>query len=55
MPKLLLEKLISENKEVILLRDFNIDFLKCYSNKNVSNFLDIIYSANLRKFKVIYF
>ena len=40
------EKLISENKGVILLSDFNIDLLKCDSNKNVSNFLDI-YSTNL--------
>ena len=42
-----MEKLISENKEVILLGDFNIDLLKCDSNKNVSDFLDIIYSTNL--------
>ena len=41
------EKLVSENKGVILLSDFNIDLLKCDSNKNVSNFLDIIYSTNL--------
>ena len=45
--KPLSEKLISENKEVILLGDFNIDLLKCDSNKNVSNFLDIIYCTNL--------
>ena len=45
--KPLSEKLIGENKEVILLGDFNIDLLKCDSNKNVSDFLDIIYSTNL--------
>ena len=45
--KPLSEKLIIENKEVILLGDFNIDLLKCDSNKNVSDFLDIIYSTNL--------
>ena len=45
--KPLSEKLVSENKEVILLGDFNIDLLKCDSNKNVSDFLDIIYSTNL--------
>ena len=39
-------KLISENKEVILLGDFSVDLLKCDSNKNVSDFLDIIYSTN---------
>ena len=45
--KPLSEKLISRNKEVILLSDFNIDLLECESNKNVSDFLDIIYSTNL--------
>ena len=45
--KPLTEKLISENKEVILLGDFNIDLLKWDSNKNVSDFLDIKYSTNL--------
>ena len=33
------EKLISENKEVVLIGDFNIDLLKGDSNKNVSDFL----------------
>ena len=45
--KPLSEKLNSENSEVILLGDFNIDLLKYDSNKNVSDFLDIIYSTNL--------
>ena len=45
--KPLWEKVISGNKEVILLGDFNIDLLKYDSNKNVSDFLDIIYSTNL--------
>ena len=40
-------KLISENKNVILLGDFNIDLLKRNSNKNASDFVDIIYSTNL--------
>ena len=35
--KPLSEKLISENKEVILLGDFSIDLLKCDSNKTVLN------------------
>ena len=39
--------LISGNNEVILLGDFNIDLLKCYSNKNVSDLLEISYSINL--------
>ena len=33
--KPLSEKLISENKEAIFLRDFNTDLLKCHLNKNV--------------------
>ena len=36
-----------KKKEVILLGDFYIDLLKCDSNKNVSDFLDILYSTNL--------
>ena len=43
--KCLSEKLIGENKE---LGDFQIDLLKCGSNKNVSKFRGIIYSINLR-------
>ena len=35
-------KLISENKEVKLLDDFNIDLVKCHSS--VSDFLGIIRS-----------
>ena len=37
----------SEFNEVILLGDSNIDLLKCDSNKNISDFLEIIYSTNL--------
>ena len=39
-------KLIGKNKEVILLVDFNIELMKCDSNKHVSDVLDIIYLAN---------
>ena len=35
------------NKEVILLGDFNIDLIKSNSNVNSSEFLDVIYSSNL--------
>ena len=37
--KPLSEKLITKKKEVILLGNFNIDLLKCDSNKNVSDFI----------------
>ena len=45
--KPLSEKLISENKEIILHGDFNIFLLKRDSDKNFSDFLDIICSTNL--------
>ena len=45
--KPLSENLTSGNKEVILLDDFNTDLLKCDSIKDISNFLDIIYSTNI--------
>ena len=35
------------NKEVILLGDFNIDLIKSNSNANALEFLDVIYSSNL--------
>ena len=35
------------NKEVILLGDFNIDLIKSNSNVNSSEFLDVIYCSNL--------
>ena len=41
--KHLSEKLIDENKKVVLLGDFNIDLLKFDSNKNV---FEIIYYTN---------
>ena len=46
--KSLTERLTKENnKEVILLGDFNIDLIKSNSNANASDFLDVIYSSNL--------
>ena len=46
--KSLTNKLSKEsNKEIILLGDFNIDFIKTNTNNNASEFLDIIYSSYL--------
>ena len=46
--KSLTERLTKENnKEVILLGDFNIDLINSNSNDNASEFLDVIYSSNL--------
>ena len=38
----ILEKIGTENKEVMLLRDFNIDLLKVEQENNNNNFLDIL-------------
>ena len=46
--KSLTERLTKENnKEVILLGDFNTDLIKSNSNANASEFLDLIYCSNL--------
>ena len=46
--KSLTNKLSKEsNKEIILLGDFNIDFIKTNTNNNASEFLDLIYSSYL--------
>ena len=46
--KYLTERVTKENnKEVILIGDFNIDLIKSNSNTNASEFLDIIYSSNI--------
>ena len=42
----MLEKLNKENKKVYLMGDFNIDLLKVDSDKNISNYYNII-TANL--------
>ena len=45
--KSLTERLTKENnKEVILIGDFNIDLIKSNSNANASEFLDVICSSN---------
>ena len=46
--KSITEKITKENdKEVILLDDFNIDLIKSNSSANASEFLDVIYSNNV--------
>ena len=35
-----LEKLLREKKEIILMRDFNINILNCDSNKDTADFVD---------------
>ena len=43
----LLQKLHKENKQIILLGDFNIDLLKFGSNNSVDNFIDSLQSFSL--------
>ena len=38
----LLKKLGKENKETILMRDFNINILNCNSDRDTSSFIDTI-------------
>ena len=40
----LLEKLSFEKKEVILMRDYNINLLNCNIDKNTSDYVDTLYS-----------
>ena len=44
---MLLEKIAFEKKEGILLGDFNINFLNCDSEKDTSNFLEMMLSNSL--------
>ena len=43
----LLENLSHENKTIVLMEDFNIDFLKYDTEKDSTNFLDSIYASFL--------
>ena len=43
----LLEKLSHENKEIILMGDFNIDLLKYETHDDSADFLDAIYASFL--------
>ena len=43
----LLENLSHENKTIVLMGDFNIDFLKYDTEKDSTNFLDSIYASFL--------
>jgi len=47
---MLLSKVDTEKKNIILLGDFNIDLLSCKTNKSYSNFLDICASSHLFPF-----
>ena len=43
----LIDKLATENKNILLLGDFNVDLLHYESNNPTREFLDLIFSASL--------
>ena len=43
----LLEKLSCDKKEIILMGDFNINVLKCDSDKDTTDFIDTMYTSSL--------
>ena len=45
----LLEKLSNENKQILIMGDFNINLLN-YKNKNTANFLDTVFSYSYLPF-----
>ena len=40
----LLEKLSNENKDIMIMGDFNVNLINCNDDKNISNFLDTMIS-----------
>ena len=43
----ILEKKLFENKNIILMVDFNINLMNCDNNKETNDFLDLITSNSL--------
>ena len=46
----LLDKLSNENKDIMIMHDFNINLINCNDDKNTSNFLDAMLSQSLLPF-----
>ena len=45
----LLDKLSNENKDIMIIGDFNVNLINCNDDKNSSNFLDtMLYSEDFR-------
>ena len=40
----LLDKLSNENKDIMIMGDFNVNLINCNDDKNISNFLDTMLS-----------
>ena len=46
----LLDKLSSENKNIMIMGDFDVNFINCNDDKNTSNFLDAMLSLSFLPF-----
>ena len=46
----LLDKLSNENKDIMIMHDFNVNLINCNDDKNTSNFLDAMLSQSLLPF-----
>ena len=46
----LLDKLSNENKDIMIMHDFNINLINCNDDKNTSNFLDAMLSQSFLPF-----
>ena len=46
----LLDKLSNENKDIMIMHDFNVNLISCNDDKNTSNFLDAMLSQSFLPF-----
>ena len=46
----LLHKLSNENKDIVIMGDFNVNLINCNDDKNISNFLDTMLSHSFLPF-----
>ena len=46
----LLDKLSNENKDTMIMGDFNVNFINCSDDKTISNFLDTMLSPSFLPF-----
>ena len=46
----LLDKLSNENKDIMIMGDFNVNLINCNDDKNISNFLDTMLSHSFLPF-----
>ena len=46
----LLDKLSNENKDIMIMGDFNVNLISCKDDKNTSSFLDVMLSHSFLPF-----